>query len=117
VFAVVFGVVALFPLLDSGEIRYWSVGVAVAFLAISLLRPRLLNPLNQAWFRFGLALHAVVSPLVLGMLYFGVVVPIGLMMKLSGKDPLNLAIREDVESYWIERSPPGPTPESMRHQF
>ena len=117
VFAAVFGIVAILPLVDGEDIRVWSAGIALAFLAVSLLRPKLLDPLNRIWFRLGLALHTVVSPLVLGLMFFGVVSPIGLIMKISGKDPLNLAIRDGDESYWIVRTPPGPSPESMRHQF
>lgn len=117
VFAAVFAIVAIYPLLDEGEVRLWSVGVAVGLVGVALIRPKFLDPLSWLWFRFGEALHAVVSPIVLGMLFFSVITPIGLLMRLTGKDPLNLALRSDAHSYWIERSPPGPEPDSMRHQF
>lgn len=117
VFAGVFGIIALIPMIDGGSVRLWSAGIAVVLMAIAVVSPAYLDPLNRAWFRFGLALNAVVSPIVLGFLFYGVITPIGLLMRLSGKDPLRLASRDGDQSYWIDRSPPGPSPESMRHQF
>tara|TARA_A100001037_G_scaffold195206_2_gene174763 strand:+ start:1173 stop:1616 length:444 start_codon:yes stop_codon:yes gene_type:complete len=117
VFAVVFIIVALYPLLDDGSIRTWSVAVALVLVGVSIFRPKTLDPLSLLWFKFGMALHAIVSPVVLGLLFFGVITPIGLLMRLLGKDLLNLNLRPSAESYWIERSPPGPAAESMKHQF
>ena len=117
VFATVFGIISLYPLLDDGEVRAWSFWVMVTLMVISLLRPNVLEPLNRVWFNFGLALHGIVSPIVLGFLFYLVITPIGILMRMTGKDPLGLAMRDSDRSYWIDRSPPGPAPDSMRHQF
>ncbi|MEO0035440.1 MAG: hypothetical protein RLZZ501_1463 [Pseudomonadota bacterium] len=116
VFATVFGVVAALPLRDGGEPVWWAAGVAAAFALIALIYPRALKPLNFVWFLIGLGLHRVVSPLVMGLLFFVTVTPVGLLMRLSGKDPLRLKRDPTATSYWIERAP-GPAADSMRRQF
>lgn len=117
VFAVVFAVIGLWPLLDGGPVRIWALAVAGVFLAAGLLVPAVLRPLNRLWFLFGMALHKVVSPLVMGLLFYLTVTPIALIMQIVGKDPLNRRFNKDAKSYWIEREPPGPAPETMRQQF
>lgn len=117
VFAGVFVVIALFPLLGGRPVRLWSLIVAAAFVAIALLRPGLLAPANRLWLAFGLLLHRVTSPLVLGMLFFLVFTPMGLLMRMLGKDLLRLRGNGSAPSYWIHRNPPGPEPDTMRHQF
>jgi hypothetical protein len=117
VFATVFGLIALWPLLSGGGIRLWSTAIAAVFLASALLRPALLRPASALWQRLGRAMHHVVSPLVLGMLFYLTVVPTGLVMRALGKDPLRLRFDRAAQSYWIERRPPGPAPESLRNQF
>lgn len=118
VFAVVFAVVAFWPLTgEGGSVRLWSLGLAVAFLAIAYLRSSLLAPLNWVWTRFGLLLHRIVNPLVMGMLFYGTVTPMGLIMRALGKDLLRLKRDPKARTYWIERKPPGPTPDSMSNQF
>lgn len=94
----------------------WLAG-ATALLAVSLTVPRVLAPLNRAWFRFGQALHGVLSPVILGFLFFCVVTPIGLLARVLGKDFLRLRREPQAASYWIERDTPGPAPESLRDQF
>jgi hypothetical protein len=76
-----------------------------------------LSPLNRLWLRFGLLLHKIVSPLVLGIMFFLVITPIGLLMRAVGKDLLRLKFDKRSSSYWIERLPPGPPPESLKDQF
>ena len=117
VFAVVFVVVALWPLMGGAGPRLWSLAVAALFLAAAFLRPRWLAPLNRLWTRCGLALHALVSPLVMGLLYYSTVTPTGLVMRALGKDVLNLRRDPAATSYWIVRDPPGPEPETMKRQF
>ena len=117
VFAVLFAVIGLWPLLGGDAVRIWSLGLAVAFLARALVAPGLLAPLNRLWMRFGLLLHKVVSPLVLGLMFYATVTPIGLIMRLLGKDPLGRGFDPAAKSYWIERDPPGPAPETMKNQF
>jgi Saxitoxin biosynthesis operon protein SxtJ len=92
-------------------------GVAIVFLAIALLRPNALSPLNRLWTRFGLLIGMIVSPIVLGLLFVLVVTPVGLLMRLTGKDPLRLRRESGVGSYWIVRNPPGPPGDSMGDQF
>lgn len=116
VFAVVFALIALWPLVGSGGVRLWALLIAAGFLVLAFLAPRLLTPLNLLWFRFGMLLHRIVSPIVMGFLFFVTVTPIGLLVRAMGKDSLRLK-RSDVKSYWIERDPPGPPPESMTKQF
>ena len=117
VFTVVFAVVAAWPLKDDGDIRVWAAIVSGLFLAVAFLRPGLLRPLNIVWFKFGLLLHKVVNPLVMGFLFFVTITPIALLMRLFGKDPVNRKLDMEAESYWIERTPPGPAPETMKNQF
>jgi hypothetical protein len=117
VFAVVFAIVAVFPLWSGGAVRIWALGAGAAFLAAALAVPRALRPLNLLWFRFGLLLHRIVSPLVMGLLFFVTVTPVGLLMRASGKDPMRLKRDPAAASYWIPRQPPGPAPGSMKNQF
>jgi hypothetical protein len=117
VFAVVFGIIALWPVLSGNMPRLWAGIVAAAFLLAALVAPRLLSPLNRAWFYVGLALHRVINPVVMGIIYFGTVVPVGLILKLRGKDLLRLKRDPEAQSYWIDRDPPGPPSGSMTKQF
>lgn len=117
VFAVVFAVIGFWPLLDGGAARIWALVTAALFLAAGLLAPGVLKPLNRLWFRFGMVLGRVVNPLVMGLLFYGTITPTALVMRLAGKDPLRLKFEPDAESYWIERDPAGPAPDTMRNQF
>jgi len=117
VFAVVFAVVAASPLFFGGGLRWWSAAVAAVFLAAAFAAPRVLAPLNRLWHRIGMALHGIVTPVIMGILFFLTVMPTGLIMRLFGKDPLRLRFDAEAKSYWIQREPPGPEPDSMRNQF
>lgn len=117
VMAVAFGGVGALPLLRGGEPRLWALGVALVFGFITLVRPPLLRPLNVAWAHLGALLNKIVSPLVLGALFFLVVTPMGLYQRARGRDLLRLKRDPASPSYWIPRDPPGPAPESMRNQF
>ena len=117
VFCGAFTVLGLWPLIGARPIRTWALGVAVVFLIVSLLRPAMLAPLNRLWLRLGLLLQRITNPIVLGLLFFGTVLPIGLLMRLTGKNPLQLGFDRDAQSYWIERRPPGPAPDTMPRQF
>ena len=92
-------------------------GLSAITLVTALLRARLLHPLNRAWMRFGAALHVVVNPIVLGAIYFLVIAPVGIGMRLAGRDALRRRMEPDARSYWIDRTPPGPAPDSLPHQF
>jgi len=117
VFCAIFVIIGLWPLLSSEGPRLWSLVIAAGFLGVALLRPVLLSPLNRLWFKFGLLLNKVVNPLIMGLVFYITVTPIGLIMRVLGKDLLGLRLSKDSESYWIHRDPPGPSPESMRQQF
>ena len=105
------------PLLRAHAPHWWLLALAAAFAALALVAPRLLFPLNYAWFRFGLLLHRVISPLVIGAVFFLCVTPIGVIMRFLGKDVLSLRRREDLSSYWIVREPPGPAQGTMPNQY
>jgi hypothetical protein len=95
----------------------WLAGFSALFLAVTLIRADWLLPLNRAWMRFGLLLNAIVSPIVLGVLFFGVFTPVGLLMRAMHRDPMRRKWDAATRSYWIARDPPGPSPESLRDQF
>lgn len=117
VFAAVFALIGLWPLIAGAPVRLWSLGIAAAFIAVALAKPGVLRPVNRLWFGFGLLLNRVVNPVVMALLFYLTVTPIGLLMRALGKDPLRLKIARDADTYWIKREPPGPRPETMRQQF
>lgn len=116
-FFVVFLIIALWPLLRHGPIRLPFLGIALAFLGIALIAPALLGPLNRLWLKFGALLHTITSPIILGIMFFLVILPIGLIMRLLGKDFLRLKFDNSASSYWIRREPPGPEKNSLNRQF
>ena len=113
VFFVVFLIIALFPLINDGNIRLWSLFVSLAFLTLGLLNSKFLSPLNKIWFKFGLFLGKIISPMVMGLIFFFVVTPIGILMRILKKDLLNLKMNNN-KSYWIEKSEPK---SKMKNQF
>ena len=113
VFFIVFLLIALYPLSYSEEIRIWSSIISLIFLVLGLLNSKILSPLNKLWFKFGIFLGKIISPLIMGIIFFLVVTPIGLIMRLFGKDVLNLKYNKDY-SYWIEKNGPK---SKMKNQF
>lgn len=109
---------SLWPVLrgTSGP-NLWLLGPAVGLLATTWLKPTWLGPLNHAWFKLGLVLNGVVSPIVMGLLFYGAVVPIALILRRNGKDLLQLALQPEAETYWIPREPAGPLPGTFDKQF
>lgn len=112
-----FLVVALLPVASGGDVHWWSLAPALGFTTLALAWPRALAPLNRMWMRLGLLLHRLVNPVILGIVFYGVVTPTGLLMRALGKDPLRLRCDPNAGSYWIERDPPGPAPDSLKNQF
>ncbi len=100
-----------------GRLWPWTGGLAALLLAAALLRPAILHPLNLIWLKFGLLLHRVVNPVLMALIFYGTVLPTGLVMRMMGKDLLRLERQPGADSYWIVRKPPGPSPETMRDQF
>ena len=117
VFAVVFLVIAVWPLLSGGGLRWWALAVAALFAVVAIAMPALLAGLNRQWMKFGILLGRIVSPVALGLLFYGVVTPLGILLRLAGKDPLRLKYDRGANSYWIRREPPGPPRDSMTNQF
>ena len=113
VFFVVFLIIATFPLMNGDELRLWSLTISVVFLFLGLINSKILNPLNKLWFKFGIFLGKIISPLVMGIIFFLVVTPIGLLMRLLNKDLLKLKFNNN-SSYWIEKTEPK---SRMKNQF
>ena len=113
VFFVVFFLISVYPLLNAENIRFWSLIVAIIFLTLGLLNSKILTPLNKIWFKFGLLLGSIVSPIVMSIIFFFVVTPISSIMRILGKDILNLKWN-NTNSYWIKKSGPK---SKMKNQF
>ena len=103
VFFIFFLIISIYPLINHGEIRKWSLVLSVIFLALGLINSKILNPLNNMWFKFGILLGKIISPLVMGVIFFFIVTPISIIMKISGKDILSLK-KNNKKSYWIKKS-------------
>jgi predicted membrane metal-binding protein len=120
VFTAFFALVGLWPMVRGEEPRIWALVVSAVFLLFTLLLPRALAPLNRVWAAFGLLLHKIVSPVVLGLVFFGVVTPTGYLMRRAGKRPLHLDFDRQARSYWVLREPAEPdepAAERMKRQF
>jgi hypothetical protein len=113
VFFVIFLLISIYPLINQGNIRIWSIIVSLIFLLLGLINSRLLSPINRIWFKFGILLGKIVSPLVMGAIFFLVVTPTGLLMRFLGKNLLNLKFNKN-NSYWIEKKGPK---SKMKNQF
>lgn len=116
-FVTVFLVIALWPLALGGALRWWSLIASGLVLAATVAAPSLLALPNRLWQRFGLLLHRIVSPIVLAIMFYLVVTPMGLLMRVFSRNTLKRHPDPAIESYWIKREPPGPQPESMPRQF
>tara|TARA_B100000579_G_scaffold218417_1_gene178632 strand:+ start:509 stop:892 length:384 start_codon:yes stop_codon:yes gene_type:complete len=113
VFFTVFLLISLYPLLNNGDIRVWSLAISVFFLVLGLVNSKILTPLNKLWFKFGIFLGRIISPIIMGIIFFLVVTPIGFIMRLIGKDLLNLKY-QNIQSYWIKKTGPK---SKMKNQF
>ena len=114
VFFVVFLIIALWPLKSGEEFRLWSLVLSIIFFILGIFNSKLLTPLNKLWFKFGILLGSIVSPLIMGIVYFSVVTPIGVLMRILGKDLLKTSKVKNVPSYWIKRDKQQST---MKKQF
>jgi len=113
VFFIFFLTISLFPLFKYGNIRIWAIIPAIIFLILGLLNSPILSPLNKIWFKFGILLGNVVSPIVMGIVFYAVVTPTSIIVRMFGKDLLNLK-KNNKKSYWIEKLP---TKSKMKNQF
>ena len=113
VFFIVFLLISLYPLINQENIRIWALIISLIFLILGLLNSKILNPFNKLWFKFGMTLGRIISPMIMCIIFFFVVTPIALIMKLSKKDLLNLKFNK-TSTYWIEKSGPK---SKMKNQF
>lgn len=116
VFTLFFAIFGLWPLKSHQPVKVWALALSGLFLALTLIAPRVLHPLNRAWLQVGLLLGRVVNPIVMAILFYVVFAPAGAIMRALGKDLLRLK-KSEGSSYWILRQPPGPKPETMAKQF
>ena len=113
VFSIVFLLIALYPLINGENLRLWSLIISIVFIVLGIINSNLLKPLNKLWFKFGLLLGKIISPFVMGIIFFVVVTPIAILMRLLRKDLLNLKFNKN-NSYWIEKTGPK---SKMKNQF
>ena len=113
VFFIVFFIIATYPLIKNSDLRIWSLIISIIFLILVLINSKILTPLNKLWFKFGMLLGRLISPIIMGTIFFFVVTPIGLILRVFGKDVLNLKY-DNAKSYWIKKS--GPI-SKMKNQF
>ena len=113
VFAVVFGLIAIWPLIKGNDIRIWALIISIIFLVLGLINSKILTPLNKLWFKLGIFLGNFIAPIVMGIIFFLVVTPTGIIMKLLGKDLIKLK-KNNEKSYWIEKKK---IKSSMKNQF
>ena len=113
VFFIVFIIISIYPMLKGDSLRMWSLGVSIIFLVLGLLNSQILTPLNKLWFKFGIFLGKIISPFIMGIIFFFVVTPIGYLMRLFKKDVLSLKFNDN-KSYWVEKNGPK---SKMKNQF
>ena len=114
VFFVVFLIISFYPLTYDGDIIRWSFVISIIFLILGLINSKTLTPFNRLWFKFGILLGRIISPIIMVIIFFAVVSPIGLIMRLLRKDLLNLKYNKKIKSYWIEKKGPK---SKMKNQF
>jgi hypothetical protein len=117
IFVALFMLIALFPIAYGRDIHIWALILSGGFGLIVFLAPQLLTPLTKYWMGLAHIFHKIVSPIVLGVIFFLVLAPVGCLMRLSGKDPLKLKLEPTAQTYWQERLPPSTDPESLLNQF
>ena len=102
-FFIVFLIIGIWPLLNQNEIRIWSLSISIIFLVLGIFNSKILYPLNKVWFKFGIILGNIISPFVMGIIFFFVVTPTSIIMKLLGKDLINLK-KNNKKTYWIQKN-------------
>ena len=118
VFAIMFVVIACWPLLHGEAPRWWALAIAVVLALIAVVRPAFLSAPNRWWLKLGIVVGNIVAPIALGVLVYFVFTPLGFVMRLTGKDLLRSRLDDPgTDSYWVPREPPGPPPDSLTNQF
>ena len=113
VFFIVFLIISIYPMLGGDSLRLWSLAISIIFLILGLLNSKILSPLNKLWFKLGIFLGKIISPIIMGIIFFFVVTPIGYLMRLFKKDVLSLKFNDN-KSYWVEKNGPK---SKMKNQF
>ncbi len=113
VFFIVFLIISIYPMLGGDSLRVWSLAISFIFLILGLLNSKILSPLNKLWFKFGIFLGKIISPIIMGIIFFFVVTPIGYLMRLFKKDVLSLKFNGN-KSYWVKKNGPK---SKMKNQF
>tara|TARA_B100000989_G_scaffold291178_2_gene265343 strand:+ start:2375 stop:2764 length:390 start_codon:yes stop_codon:yes gene_type:complete len=113
-FFIVFLIIGFYPYLKQEDLRVWALVISFVFLILGILDSKILKPLNKIWYKFGLFLGKIISPLIMGLIFFLVVTPIGIFMRILGKDLINLKYKKYKKSYWIEKTGPK---SKMKNQF
>jgi hypothetical protein len=116
-FTAVFALVGVYSLWREGTLYPWMLGLAAVTAAVTIAGPQWLAPLNRGWMKFGGLLHRIVSPIVFGVIFYGVFTPFGFVMRMFGRDAMRRRFEPSVPTYWVEREPPGPPADSFRDQF
>lgn len=116
-FTAVFTLIGVYLLWSHGALYSWMFALAGVTAVVTLVGPEWLAPLNRAWMKFGGLLHRIVSPVVLGVIFYGVFTPVALVMRLLGRDAMQRQFKPDAPTYWVERTPPGPPADSFGDQF
>lgn len=117
IFAAIFLIIAAWPWFFGGELRMWAAMVCAAFTATALVFPPALTPLNKLWARFGMLMHKVTNPLLMGLVFFLTVLPTGIILRVLGKDPMRRKLEPSSESYWISRESREIKPEFFDTQY
>lgn len=117
VLATASALIGLAPLLRGHAVRPWALAVAAVLLLAALVRPRWLRPVNRAWMGFGAVANAIVTWVLMALMFYLVITPLGWALRWTGRDLLRLRLDPALRSYWLERRPPGPPPETMKNQF
>ncbi len=117
VFTAFFALVGAYSLWRGGTVYAWAFGLAGVTAVVTIARPEWLAPLNRLWMKFGELLHGIVSPVVLGLVFYGVFTPVAFVMRMAGRDTMKRKFEPTAPTYWIGRNPPGPAADSFRDQF
>ena len=116
-FFLFFFLLSIYQLTKQQDFYLWSLIIAIFFLLLTILIPQSLKPICQIWIKLGKKMHVIVSPIILGFIFFLVITPMGLALRFFGKDLIRLHFDPNMSSYWIKRNPPGPLPDSLKNQF
>lgn len=103
IFSGIFAIISLYPLLFGNQLRMWALIIAAAFGLTALIIPKILTSLNKLWVKFGLLMHSIINPILMGLVFFLTVLPTGIILKLLGKDPMNRKFDTNAKTYWIDR--------------